>query len=525
MTAAHLAPEAAPPRGLLFDGAEWDFATVQRVYQAIERIARDELGLDVFPNQIEIISAEQMLDAYCSVGMPLMYAHWSYGKRFVRDEALYRKGYQALAYEIVINSNPCISYCMEENTMAMQTLVIAHAAFGHNHFFKNNYLFQQWTDPGGILDYLDFAKRYVASCEERHGLAAVEATLDAAHALMGQGVFRYRRAAKLKLGDYERRLRERQEREEQDYCDLWRTVPAGAPAPEVAMSEEEARERKRRLRLPEENLLYFLEKNSPVLQNWQRELLRIVRNLAQYFYPQRQTKLMNEGCATFVHYTIVNRLYDEGLISEGALLEILHSHSNVVAQFDFDDPRFGDINPYALGFAMMQDIQRICVAPTAEDREWFPDIAGRPDWPAVLRDVWANYRDESFVRQFLSPASHAQVPAVRALRQGLRIELLRRGDPRFRRLPPGALGARRQLRRRRERAGHPGRSTSTCSATASWCCATRRAKASASPKRARRRRSATSAASGATPCGSRRRRPRRGRERGGPGREAVHGQP
>ena len=124
-----------------------------------------------------------MLDAYSSVGMPLMYAHWSYGKRFARDEALYRRGYQALAYEIVINSNPCISYCMEENTMAMQTLVIAHAGFGHNHFFKNNYLFQQWSDPAGILDYLDFAKRYVAGCEERQGLEAVERTLDAAHAL------------------------------------------------------------------------------------------------------------------------------------------------------------------------------------------------------------------------------------------------------------------------------------------------------------------------------------------------------
>ena len=402
MSAATVSPGASSG-ALLFDGAEWDFATVHRVYDAVDEIARDELGLDVFPNQIEIISAEQMLDAYSSVGMPLMYAHWSYGKRFARDEALYRKGYQALAYEIVINSNPCISYCMEENTMAMQTLVIAHAAFGHNHFFKNNYLFQQWTDPAGILDYLDFAKRYVAACEERHGVEAVETTLDAAHALMGQGIFRYRRAPRLDLAEYERRRREKMERETRDYRDLWRTVPGAAAPQEHDFSEEEARERKRRLRLPEENLLYFLEKNSPVLLKWQRELLRIVRNLAQYFYPQRQTKVMNEGCATFVHYTIVNRLYDKGLISEGALLEILHSHANVVAQFDFDDPRYGGFNPYALGFAMMQDIQRICVAPTDEDREWFPDIAGREDWPAVLRDVWANYRDESFIRQFLSP--------------------------------------------------------------------------------------------------------------------------
>ena len=388
---------------LLFDGAEWDFETVRRVYEAIEAIARDDLGLDVYPNQIEIISAEQMLDAYSSVGMPLMYAHWSYGKRFVRDEVLYRKGYQALAYEIVINSNPCISYCMEENTMAMQAVVIAHAAFGHNHFFKNNYLFQQWTDPGGILDYLDFAKRYVAACEELHGVEAVESTLDAAHSLMGQGVFRYPRAAKLKLAEYERRRREKLERETREYCDLWRTVPNAAPVSTGDLNEKDARERKLRLRLPEENLLYFLEKNSLALRDWQRELLRIVRNLAQYFYPQRQTKLMNEGCATFVHYTIVNRLYDKGLISDGALLEILHSHANVLAQFDFDDKRYGGINPYALGFAMMQDIQRICVEPTDEDREWFPEIAGQEDWRAVLRGVWANYRDESFVRQFLSP--------------------------------------------------------------------------------------------------------------------------
>jgi spore cortex formation protein SpoVR/YcgB (stage V sporulation) len=388
---------------LLFEGADWSFPLLQTVYEAVQKIALEDLGLNVFPNQIEVISAEQMLDAYSSVGMPLMYSHWSYGKRFVRDELLYRKGYQALAYEIVINSNPCISYYMEENTMAMQTLVLAHAAFGHNHFFKNNYLFQQWTDPNGILDYLEFAKRYVCECEERHGVAAVESILDAAHALMNQGVFRYRRASKLKLGEYESRRRERLANQALAYSDLWRTVPIPAQAREPTLSEQEAAERKQRLRLPEENLLYFLEKNSPVLQDWQRELLRIVRNVAQYFYPQRQTKLMNEGCATFVHYHIVNRLYDDGLISEGALLEILHSHSNVVYQTGYDNPHHTGMNPYALGFAMMQDIQRICLRPTDEDREWFPDLAGRDDWRGALRDIWANYRDESFVRQFLSP--------------------------------------------------------------------------------------------------------------------------
>src|SRR5205085_4503529 len=144
-----------------------------RTYDAIEEIAIGEFGLDIYPNQIEVITAEQMLDAYSSVGMPLMYKHWSYGKQFARNEVLYRKGLRGLAYEIVINSSPCISYIMEENTATMQALVIAHAAFGHNHFFKNNYLFKLWTDAGGILDYLNFAKGYIAACEERHGASAV----------------------------------------------------------------------------------------------------------------------------------------------------------------------------------------------------------------------------------------------------------------------------------------------------------------------------------------------------------------
>ena len=118
----------------LYNGADWDFGTIQRIHDACEDTARTELGLDVYPNQIEVITAEQMLDAYSSVGMPLFYKHWSFGKHFVHHEALYRKGLKGLAYEIVINSSPCISYLMEENTATTQTLVIAHAAFGHNHF-------------------------------------------------------------------------------------------------------------------------------------------------------------------------------------------------------------------------------------------------------------------------------------------------------------------------------------------------------------------------------------------------------
>ena len=384
----------------LFTGRDWDFGTIRRAHEAIEEIASTELGLDTYPNQIEVITTEQMLDAYSSIGMPLLYKHWSFGKHFAHHEAVYRQGARALAYEIVINSKPCISYIMEENTATMQALVIAHAAFGHNQFFKNNYLFRQWTDAEGILQYLGFAKRYIAECEERYGQDKVEQLLDSAHALMSHGVHRYPRKRKPDLLSEDKRERERRMHQEQVYNDLWRTVPGSSGSRKERLDESR---RRALLELPQENILYFLEKTAPNLTPWQREVLRIVRMIAQYFYPQGQTKVINEGCATYCHYKIMSRLHVDGLIEDGSFLEFLTSHTNVVFQPDFDDPRFPGINTYALGFSMMGDIERICTEPTEEDREWFPDIAGSGDPYGVLRHVWANYRDESFVAQYLSP--------------------------------------------------------------------------------------------------------------------------
>ncbi|NRB16036.1 MAG: SpoVR family protein [Rhodobacteraceae bacterium] len=389
---------------VLFDGPEWTFELLEKARDAIEDIALQDLGLEVYPNQIEIISSEQMLDAYSCAGLPLMYQHWSFGKHFVRDETLYRTGRQGLAYEIVINSNPCISYNMEENTMAMQTLVMAHAAFGHNHFFKNNYLFLQWTDAAGIHDYLAFAKNYIAACEERYGLEAVEEILDASHALQAQAVFRYGRPPQPTVAEKKAMQRVRDGYESsQSLLDLWTDATMRRETSDNEGEDPAISARQRELNLPQENILYFLEKNSPTLKSWQRQMLRIVRSLAQYLYPQKQTKVMNEGCATFVHYYIINQLYQQGRLTQGAFMEMMHSHTNVVLQPDYDDGRYGGINPYALGFAMMTDIRRICEAPTDEDREWFPDIAGDPNWRGVLKDAWANYRDESFIQQFLSP--------------------------------------------------------------------------------------------------------------------------
>jgi stage V sporulation protein R len=176
---------------------------------------------------------------------------------------------------------------------------------------------------------------------------------------------------------------------------LWRTLPASAKKPPASSTKPFPEE-------PQENILYFVEKFSPVLEPWQRELVRIVRKLAQYFYPQGQTKVMNEGWATFWHYTILNKLHERGQVDDGFMLEFLKSHTNVVYQPAYDSNFYSGINPYALGFAMFSDLRRICEQPTQEDRAWFPDIAGA-DWNVALDFAMRNFKDESFIAQYLSP--------------------------------------------------------------------------------------------------------------------------
>jgi len=391
LTALHGSAVSPLPQPLshTLSGTEWtleDLLGIERV--CAQHAAR--YRLDTFPNQMEVITSEQMLDGYVSSGLPVNYGHWSFGKHFLIENARYRSGQNSLAYEIVINTNPCIAFLMEDNSLAMQALVIPHACFGHNSFSKGNYLFRQWTQPDAILDYMLFARNYIAECEERHGAERVEQTLDALHALRDQGLDKYKRPTRLDSRkeriEQAKRLFAAQETMRQ--AEYYSVVPhTERPATSEAVFPAN----------PEENLLYFLEKHAPKLEPWQRELARIVRKISQYFYPQRQTQVMNEGWATFWHHRLINDMYDAGQIDQGILLECLHSHTNVVRQREYSQ-----LNPYALGFAAWNEIKRVCENPTDEDREYLPQIAGS-DWLETFHDTMQNYRDESFLLQFLTP--------------------------------------------------------------------------------------------------------------------------
>ena len=238
--------------------SDWTLEVLEDFEREIGRIAHEKYRLDTYPNQIEIISAHQMMDAYSSVGLPVGYHHWSFGKQYLSTEQRYRSGHMGLAYELVINSNPCIAYLMEENSLTLQALVIAHACFGHNSFFKGNYLFREWTDASAIVNYMLCVRNYISECEERHGVEAVEELLDSCHALMNLGVDRFRRPRPISAEMEKNRQREREEYLQKQVNDLWRTIPKRQQVGEEPESRFPAE--------PQENLLYFIEKNAPLLE-------------------------------------------------------------------------------------------------------------------------------------------------------------------------------------------------------------------------------------------------------------------
>ncbi|WMJ73949.1 SpoVR family protein [Cytophagaceae bacterium ABcell3] len=373
----------------------WDYETLLAADEVTDRIGKKDFKLKTYPNQIEIVTSEQMLDAYSLIGLPTSYPHWKFGKDFVINQGNYSKGRMGLSYEMVINSNPCISYNMENNTTAMMVLVIAHACQGHNAFFANNYFFKEWTSAESIIDYMVFARNFILKCEEEYGHEEVENVLDASHALMNHGIDKYKKPQKLSTEEEIARLKRLSDVKRENYNELWRTLPKDNDQSLESTTGTFPEE-------PEENILYFIEKNAPTMPGWKREIIRIVRKVSQYFYPQGMTKVMNEGFATFMHYHIINKMFEEGYLSDGFMLEFMHSHSSVLFQPPYNSKFFSGINPYTLGFNIFMDIKRICQNPTQEDKKWMPNLIGK-DWLEQVHYAMENFRDDSFILQYLSP--------------------------------------------------------------------------------------------------------------------------
>ena len=377
---------------LLFTDNDWSPEAIDKSWRAIEELVSRKYNLSYYKPKFEIVSLEQMLDVYTS-SLPDFYSHWSLGKKVNSLIDQYKAGHLGLAYEVVFNTDPSICFLMEQNTMTIQTLVMAHAAVGHASFFKNNYLFKEHTHPKKIMSTVEQARHYIEECEKKHGIDAVETLLDSCHALSLYSFDRYRKPYLKRRDVLNKKEKMAKNKEEIDY-ELYDSLPE---AVRKKCFDEQV---KTKGTIDEENILWVMEKMSPSLKKWERRIVRYYRKIQQYLYPQFLTKVMNEGWASFWHYRIMEDLYDEGRINESSFLEFLDLHSKVIVQLDY--LKTITLNPYKIGFEIWNDIYRICTEPDDEDREYNPEICDTDPWE-TMNDIVETYQDNGFIRQYLGP--------------------------------------------------------------------------------------------------------------------------
>lgn len=351
------------------DLEQWD----GRIREKVEAF-----GLTCYDQEFDLCDHHQMLGAMAYHGMPAHYPHWSFGKSFERQKTLYDHGVSGLPYEMVINADPSIAYLMRENSLCLQILTIAHV-YAHNDFFRNNFTFHHTGADNVVAAFKSRADRVRGYIEDPSiGIDRVEMLLDAAHAVSLQ-TRRNFGIRKLTPDEQKERALEAAEPRHDPWQEIHRTEEPGEPALERFPLE------------PDPDLLLFIRDNNPSLEDWQRDLLTIVHEEATYFIPQMETKIMNEGWATFWHHRIMNSLD----LPQDIHLEFLVRHNQVVR------PIPGDLNPYHIGFHLWHDIRRRHDEPTPEEiAEYGEPAMSAGDAMFAIRE---SDRDVSFLRRFLGP--------------------------------------------------------------------------------------------------------------------------
>lgn len=321
--------------------------------EKICKIAKEKYKLDWYDIEYEFIDYYSMIGAMAFHGMPSHFNHWSFGKSFERTHQMYNMGMEGLPYELIINSDPSIAYLMRENALYLQILIMAHCV-GHSDFFKNNRTFR-FTRPDTIIGRSRAAKKRIQDYVENPniGIDRVEEVIDACYALQFQSP---------RPGD---RRRTRKEFIEDYLSTKKEKVKRG-------VSLEKALDLDKKVLEPDYDILGFISENGE-MKDWQRDIIEICRDEAQYFWPQMMTKVMNEGWASIHHYDI---LHDLDLPAEYHL-PFIKSHNQVIR------PHVGGINPYHLGFHIFKDIEK---------------RLGREE-ALLAREV---HNDVSFIRQYLT---------------------------------------------------------------------------------------------------------------------------
>ncbi|WP_125154673.1 SpoVR family protein [Clostridium rectalis] len=338
---------------------DYNIKDLEKWNYRIEEIAKN-FGLDYYPQEFEIIDYSDMLAYEVYLGMPARYPHWSFGKAYDRLKTLYQYNFVGLPYEMVINSNPCIAYLMKDNTLLLQILTIAHV-YGHNDFFKNNRLFAEATDANYTIEMFksngDRIRQYIN--DPSIGYEEVEKILDAAHAIKLQ-TDRAIGVKKLSITQLKDKII-REYKNDNSHNDLLKGN-VKKPIKDINKVPLE----------PEEDILGFII-NYGELYEWQKDIVQIVKEETKYFIPQIETKIMNEGWASFWHYNILKELK----LPQGLHLEFMKRHNDVIT------PLEGRVNPYYMGFKIYENLYHTY------------------GWDKIFQ-VRLLERDESFIRRYLT---------------------------------------------------------------------------------------------------------------------------
>jgi stage V sporulation protein R len=377
--------------------------------EIIADYARRE-GLDFYPTIFEMLTSEQMTQVAAYGGFPLRYPHWRFGMEYEKLRKQHRYGLGRI-YEMVINNDPCYAYLLGDNMYVDHKTVIAHV-YAHCDFFKNNVWFGQ-TNRKMIDEMANHAtriRRYV----ERHGLAQVERVIDMFLSLENlidpHSPFMRRGPAKKSKKPADTDKAEVVRFPAKSYMDRYINPPEQLESDREAQKEEVENAKARLPDEPLRDVLLFLLQHAP-LEDWEADLLSIIREEAYYFAPQGQTKILNEGWASYWHSTIMTNY----VLGAADLIDYCEHHAGTLATAP------GRLNPYKLGIELLRDIENRWntgrYGPAYDDcddmalrREWGKEKAptervvgrGSPGREKIY-EVRALYNDVTLLDEFLTP--------------------------------------------------------------------------------------------------------------------------
>lgn len=305
----------------------------------------ERFGLDFYPMRYEICPSD-IIYTFGAYGMPTRFSHWSFGKTFNKMKMQYDLGLSKI-YELVINSNPCYAFLLDGNSLVQNKLIVAHV-LAHCDFFKNNARFS--ISNRNMVESMSAAAERISGYEIEYGAAEVERFLDAVMAVqehIDPSIHKpYGLDKKKYMEMQQKRFKEERGARPIDprYGDLWELEDAQ----ERAGKPEEAPDARKFPLQPEKDIVWFIQEFSPHLEDWQRDVMSILREEMLYFWPQIETKIMNEGWASYWHQKIMREL---PLTSEETI-EYAKLNSAVV------QPSRHSLNPYYLGLKIFEDIER-----------------------------------------------------------------------------------------------------------------------------------------------------------------------